>query len=105
MSEFGVKASWKENTITIHPDLYKPTLFLVESDWSAASYWYEIASLSDKAEVELLGLFQDSSQGDSKVAELFQDLGVSTEYTDKGVMLRKTGNKTKKNVSQFCERT
>ena len=62
MSEFGVKASWKKTQLPFIPDLYKPTLFLVESDWSAASYWYEIASLSDKAEIELLGLFQDSSQ-------------------------------------------
>lgn len=101
MNDFGVKVSWKENTLKIHPESYRETTYLVESDWSAASYWYEIAALSDKAEIELLGLFQNSSQGDSKVAELFQDLGVSTEYTDKGVMLQKTNSKTKKLFHDF----
>ena len=101
MSDYGVKAKWKDNTITIYPESYKETPFLVESDWSAASYWYEMAALSDKAEIELLGLFKDSSQGDSKVAELFQDLGVFTEFSNKGVILRKTNRRTKKLFHNF----
>ncbi|MBP1617888.1 MAG: 3-phosphoshikimate 1-carboxyvinyltransferase [Bacteroidetes bacterium] len=101
MSDFGVKANWDGNTIKIYPELYKGSSFLVESDWSAASYWYEIAALSDTAEIELLGLFQQSAQGDSKVAELFLDLGVSSEFTDKGVILRKTAPRTKKMFHNF----
>lgn len=101
MSDFGVKANWDGNTIKIYPELYRGTPFLVESDWSAASYWYEIAALSDKAEIELLGLFEDSAQGDSKVAELFLDLGVSSEFTDKGVVIRKTTPRTKKMFHNF----
>ena len=38
--------------------------FKVESDWSAASYWYQIATLSPEAEIELVGLFHNSYQGD-----------------------------------------
>ena len=74
---------------------------MVESDWSAASYWYEMAALSEKAEIELLGLFQNSVQGDSKVAQLFLDLGVSTEFTDKGAILRKTNQRTRKMFHNF----
>ena len=44
---------------------YKPIRFTVESDWSAASYWYEIMALSKNAEIELLGLFKNSLQGDA----------------------------------------
>ncbi|NDW18972.1 3-phosphoshikimate 1-carboxyvinyltransferase [Dysgonomonas sp. 216] len=101
MSEFGVKAHWDENTIKIYREEYKPVHYSVESDWSAASYWYEMVALSNDAEVELLGLNSDSGQGDSKVAELFIDLGVSTEYTDKGVILRKTSRVTKKMFHNF----
>jgi 3-phosphoshikimate 1-carboxyvinyltransferase len=101
MGDFGVKVNWEGNTIRIYPEIYKETPFLVESDWSAASYWYEIAALSKDAEIELLGLFPNSSQGDSKVAELFLDLGVSTEFTERGVVLRKTSPRTRKMFHNF----
>lgn len=101
MNNFGVKGSWTGNTIKIYPETYRSTHFLVESDWSAASYWYSISALSDFAEIELLGLFPDSLQGDSKVAELFLDLGVTTEFTEKGVILKKTAPRTKKMFHNF----
>lgn len=101
MKEFGVRGHWEGNTIYISHDTYHATDYLVESDWSAASYWYSMVALADKAEVELLGLFKDSMQGDAKVAELFTDLGVETEYTDKGVILRKTNKVIKKMFHDF----
>ena len=101
MKEFGVKSNWTGNTIKILPQEYKSIRYCVESDWSAASYWYEIVALSDNAEVELLGLLKDSGQGDSKVAELFLDLGISTEYTERGVILRKTNRIAKKMFHNF----
>ena len=55
------------------PDEYK-----VENDWSAASYWYAIQSLIPKSRISLRGLFKDSIQGDSRVAEFFRKLGVGS---------------------------
>lgn len=101
MEEFGVKSDWDGNVIKVYPNLYKPVGYKVESDWSAASYWYSIVALSDDARVELLGLNRNSGQGDSKVAELFVDLGVDTEYTDTGVVLTKNGKLTKKMFHNF----
>ena len=101
MKEFGVNTRWEGNTIYISPDIYKPTSYTVEGDWSAASYWYSIVALAEKAEVELLGLFKNSMQGDAKVAELFVDLGVETEFTDRGVILRKTDRIVKKMFHDF----
>ena len=43
------------------------------------------------AEIELLGLFAHSYQGDSRGAEVFARLGVHTEYTDQGVRLTHKG--------------
>lgn len=95
MKEFGADAVWADkHTICISNDTYKPTPYYVESDWSAASYWYEMTALSDNARVELPGLFEKSFQGDSKVAELFEQLGVRTEYGDKNVVLTKSGKVT-----------
>jgi len=101
MEEFGVKTTWEERTIHVFHQEYRPTHYHVESDWSAASYWYEILALADSGEVELLGLKKGSPQGDSKVSDLFLDLGISTDFTDKGVILKKTGRLTKKLFHNF----
>lgn len=97
MKDFGAKARWiSDSSISVEPHPYAPVPFTVESDWSAASYWYEIAALSKDAEVELLGLFPDSYQGDSKVADIFARLGIRTKFTAWGVMLKKTGKLPKR---------
>ena len=101
MSQYGVKAYWNDKTIKVYHEEYKPTRYVVESDWSAASYWYEIAALSEEAEIELKGLFKNSMQGDSKVADLFTDLGVRTEYTSDGVIIKKGGKAAKKIFHNF----
>lgn len=101
MEKFGVKCDWVDNVIKILPNDYKPIPYLVESDWSAASYWYSIAALSSDAKIELKGLFKESGQGDSKVAELFQDLGVETEFKEDGVILTKTDRIAKKLFHNF----
>lgn len=101
MEEYGVKADWEGNIIKVYPNEYKPTHYKVESDWSAASYWYSIAALSDDARIELKGLNKDSAQGDSKVADLFTDLGIDTQFTEDGIILTKNGRKTKKMFYNF----
>jgi len=92
MKEFGVNAAFENNTIKIKPQIYKPVQYKVESDWSAASYWYEILSIARNGQIYLNGLYRNSSQGDSKVAELFEQLGVKTEYQNEGVLLSATQN-------------
>lgn len=106
--DFGGRAEWSsENSITVYPGGYRDVPFTVESDWSAASYWYQILALRGNEErrmkdeespkgdehetVELLGLFPRSYQGDSRGAEIFSRLGVHTEYTDRGVRLTLAG--------------
>lgn len=92
MQDFGAKAAWTSpSSISVAPQPYQSIPFTVESDWSAASYWYQIAILSSKAEIELLGLFHNSYQGDSRGAEVFSRLGITTEFTPKGIKLKKTG--------------
>ncbi|WP_294537120.1 3-phosphoshikimate 1-carboxyvinyltransferase [uncultured Bacteroides sp.] len=97
MGEFGAKAEWtSESTITVHPQPYHSVPFTVESDWSAASYWYEMAALSEEAEIELTGLFPNSYQGDSRGHELFSQLGVETAFTPHGVKLTKSGQRVER---------
>lgn len=103
MEEFGVKAYWKENTITIPAQTYKPIPYTVEGDWSGASYWYEMLALCGKGEVFLQDLRKDSQQGDSKIAELFKQLGVKTSYEKGGVRLSPNGNLTPKMQYNFVD--
>jgi 3-phosphoshikimate 1-carboxyvinyltransferase len=72
MEKFGVEARWEGSVIEIRPQTYLPAPFRVESDWSAASYWYEIEALApENSRIELSGLEENSLQGDAKVVELF----------------------------------
>ncbi len=97
MKEYGVDVTFVNNEIDVRPQTYKPIQFKVESDWSAASYWYEVLAIAGAGEVFLQGLYQNSSQGDSKVAELFEQLGVKSTYQTEGVQLTASG----KYVSRF----
>ncbi|MCD7898520.1 MAG: 3-phosphoshikimate 1-carboxyvinyltransferase [Bacteroides sp.] len=91
MREFGAELDWNtENSIIVQPTPYKSVPYTVEADWSAASYWYQMVALSERAEVELLGLKENSAQGDSRVAELFEKLGVDTTFVSRGVMVKKS---------------
>jgi 3-phosphoshikimate 1-carboxyvinyltransferase len=90
MQEFGAEIELNENIIYIGPQDYIPIDYLVESDWTAASYWYEILSLVGQGNVFLNGLFQNSYQGDSKVAEIFEQLGIHTTYMSEGILLTST---------------
>jgi len=101
MRDFGSLVFFKNNIITISPESYRPIPYKVESDWSAASYWYETLSLVGKGEVFLTGLKSLSYQGDSKVAELFTQLGVKTDYTPEGILLTPNGIFTQKMEYNF----
>lgn len=104
MEEFGGRAEWtNERTLKVYPDNYKPVPYYVESDWSAASYWYEIVALYENSEITLPGLFENSFQGDSKVAEIFKELGVTTEFHDKNITIRNNGRHTDRLVYNFID--
>ena len=101
MKQYGVESEWVGSTIKVAPQSYRPLPYTVESDWSAASYWYEMMALSQQAEIELKGLFKESLQGDAAGAKLFAQLGVATEYKAGGVVLRKNGNVCQKLIYDF----
>jgi 3-phosphoshikimate 1-carboxyvinyltransferase len=91
MNRNGADAGWTgPNILEVKPQPYQPTPYYIESDWSAASYWYAFAALTPQATLRLPDLYQDSLQGDARVAELFSRLGVSTTYHEKYVELTRT---------------
>ncbi len=92
MAAFGVayQADWDAQKLTVSAQTYQPQPYSIESDWSGASYWYSIVALADEAEVELLGLKEDSLQGDSAIVNIMAHLGVTSTFTERGVLLQKT---------------
>ena len=93
MRDYGACAEWEGESIVVKPVPYTASPYQVESDWSAASYWYEMVALTrDKnAQVVLPRLFTDSVQGDSHGAKVFEQLGVHTEYRGDEIVLTKQG--------------
>ncbi len=91
MKHFGADATWEGNTISVPAQQYQENAYTIEADWSAASYWYSIIALSEdeNAEVELIGLREQSNQGDSVLVQLMDQLGVSSTFTENSVILKK----------------
>ena len=86
MREFGADAEWSDfETITVASKPYVERPYFIESDWSAASYWYEMMALSADRddEIRLEGLMDASKQGDSSVRYIFSLLGVKTTFATK----------------------
>ena len=93
MGEFGADAEWFSNdTIVVKPQPYKSRDYFIESDWSGASYWYEMMALcADKrSEVKLTGLMDGSKQGDSTTRYIFSLLGVKTQFESKQAGIAQT---------------
>ncbi len=93
MKEFGASVIWKDHEICVQPVPYTYTKkeFLVESDWSAASYYYSIAALSKlNTSLSISGLFQKSLQADSVCKEIYKNFGVTTSYSENEITIAKS---------------
>ena len=90
MQEFGANVEWADaSTICVKAGGYKERPFFIENDWSASSYWYEMAALMNiaatqhqapKSQITLTGLMDGSRQGDSAIRYMFSVLGVKTSF-------------------------
>jgi 3-phosphoshikimate 1-carboxyvinyltransferase len=89
MGEFGINWTWNKEVITILKQKYVAKNYTVESDWSAATFWFQNASLSEKCKIILRGLKEESIQGDSACKEIFKDLGVDSVFKNGNLILTK----------------
>ena len=89
----GARIKEGKTRISVKPGLYLPVDFTVEADWSAASFWYEAAVFAEDVDIELVGLQADSLQGDSVLPMVYQNFGIKTEFTTKGIRLTKIRRK------------
>ncbi len=100
MQLFGAQSQWKGDSLIVPEQSYRAVPYRIESDWSGASYWYSMAALSQSAELKLLGLRQDSTQGDAAIAEVMTHFGVTTRFQEDGVLIQKNGTVSQQGFSQ-----
>jgi 3-phosphoshikimate 1-carboxyvinyltransferase len=93
LAELGIDYVWEDNLITVQP---KPTIdsktVTVESDWSSASYYYSLCALSPNSNIKLSSYKKNSLQGDSVLATIYENLGVSTEFYENSIILKNKQN-------------
>ncbi len=88
----GVSVSFEGNRIRVAPleQAGRRTL-RVESDWSAASYYYSLLALAPTgSRLDLASFHPDSLQGDSRLIRIFRDFGVESDFSEHTLSLRKT---------------
>ena len=90
MEHFGAKAHWEGSIIHVPHQEYQLKSYTIESDWSGASYWFSMVALAEKAQITLKGLRKNSLQGDIRIVEIMQGLGVQAAFVADGVVLTKT---------------
>lgn len=91
VARYGVKAEWRENVIHVPAGEYTALDFTVEADWSAASYWWAMQAIVPQSRISLKGLEPQSLQGDSRIAELMSQMGVTGNWCGRYLDLRSNG--------------
>jgi 3-phosphoshikimate 1-carboxyvinyltransferase len=90
LRRIGVKATFVNNRIDIKPFIIeKKIVQIVESDWSSLSYFYSVAALSNESNLNIGFYFSNSIQGDKKLIEIYQKLGVQTLFKNDIINLKK----------------
>ena len=103
LSQCGIEHSWKNDIISIQPQEFEKTTIIIEPDWSAASYWYTIVALSEKAKIHLPNLKKNSLQGDSAIAQIMTLFGVHTTFNKEGIVIEKVAHEIKPQLLDFKE--
>lgn len=103
LEQAGIKHEWKNNVISIENQPFTEATIAVEPDWSAASYWYSIAALSHEAEIFLPGLNGYSLQGDSRITEIMANFGITSQFKNGGVFIKKDPKPLLRKIFDFKE--
>ncbi len=90
LNYFGVKVLQTKNKIEIRPlATIENKIRQVESDWSSASYYFSIVSLSEEAKISLKRFKPKSLQGDSILVSIYKKLGVETAFIKDEMIISK----------------
>ena len=91
LQKVGIKTSFANGIIEIFPiQFIEKQTFIVESDWSSASYFYSLIALSPVGtQITLSAYNKNSLQGDSILTEIYTSFGVKTIFDNHHIILFK----------------
>ena len=109
MEMYGVYGNWENNSIQINQQDYslhvskqyysmeegETNKYMVEGDWSSASYLFSLVALAKEADVVIRGLKEKSLQGDAVVKSLFEFFAVHSVWEGEILHLRKAPKHTR----------
>lgn len=89
LKAFGIKISQEENRYFIPGNQsYQPVNYVVEGDWSSASYWLVASALGQDITVQ--GLSFESLQADKAILEAFESANCTILSSKKGIQINGT---------------
>ena len=100
LNEVGIKTSFESNKIKVFPyEEHNSKTLIVESDWSSASYFYSIVSLSSVGtKINISSYKENSLQGDAILSEIYNSLGVSSKFNNSVLTIEKVSDDLPKNL-------
>ncbi len=102
LKEFGIDIKFSKdfNEFTVIKQLFRPTEYVVEGDWSSASYLLALGAVSGRVEVENLKL--ESMQGDKIVLHFMREMGAVIEEKRKSIVVKSSGLRAIKANLEDC---
>ena len=93
LNDLDIKTSFEGNTIKVFPKAeVAPKEMVVESDWSSASYFFSLVALAETASISISSYKENSLQGDSALVEIYQKMGVVSQFENNTLTLTKAPN-------------
>lgn len=92
MEDFGIHTEIHEDRIEIeHRNFKRPEKLIVESDWTSASYFFELCALHPNSSFLLQNLSSDNKQEDAALVPFFEQLGVKSTFVPEGLLIQNHG--------------
>lgn len=91
-----------DESIIVPEQEFQSCTYVIEPDWSAASYWYAFVSLGI-GELYLPGFKKESTQGDAILAKWMSDWNVETTFEENGIRLKRTNHFNPKEIYDFID--
>ena len=89
LENFGISVEFNDDEIFIANQTYQPKRISVEKDWSAAAYFYSIATLAEKSEILFPAVAEKSIQGDSIIKNKMKDFGVESKFYKSALQIKR----------------
>ncbi len=90
LNEFGIRVTSSKDLREFETvkQTYKPAKYVVEGDWSSASYLLALGALSGQVEVENLN--PESLQGDKVILDFLKDMGALVTISKSSIIVKRS---------------